>query len=223
MVTLIALRSVSNSPRLAHAPRSVAYLAAILAASGRPPTPRVPCPLLQVERLHSGLDDLLKKGDRSGRGEALASTHVRTIKRQKIFSSHDLGDPIGLGTRTSLCALNNGRAAMRRAVVYVSDPSPRDRQGPRSASTRNRVMGSQRRHKWIGVPWCVLGAMIVYRNSWFDEVGVSKFPEDLGAVPRVRPRSSRPRGHPIGQTLALPFGDAPPSPILILVLGGKDV
>ena len=31
--------------------------------------------------------------------------------------------------------------------------------------------------KWIAVPYCIIGAMIAYRKSWFDEIGVTKFPE----------------------------------------------
>src|SRR5437773_3511073 len=32
-------------------------------------------------------------------------------------------------------------------------------------------------NKWIGVPWTVGGGLITYRKSWFEEVGLSKFPE----------------------------------------------
>jgi multiple sugar transport system substrate-binding protein len=31
-------------------------------------------------------------------------------------------------------------------------------------------------NKWIGVPWIVLGGLIAYRKSWFEEVGVQNFP-----------------------------------------------
>ena len=31
--------------------------------------------------------------------------------------------------------------------------------------------------KWVAVPYCIIGAMVAYRKSWFDEIGVSKFPE----------------------------------------------
>src|SRR5215831_11687634 len=31
-------------------------------------------------------------------------------------------------------------------------------------------------NKWIGVPWIVLGGLIAYRKSWFEEVGYKVFP-----------------------------------------------
>src|SRR6201991_1767458 len=31
--------------------------------------------------------------------------------------------------------------------------------------------------KWIAVPWTIVGAMIAYRKSWFDEVGATSFPD----------------------------------------------
>ena len=40
--------------------------------------------------------------------------------------------------------------------------------------------------KWIAVPYCIIGAMIAYRKSWFDEIGVTQVPGDLGGVPGSR-------------------------------------
>src|SRR5262245_6709089 len=31
--------------------------------------------------------------------------------------------------------------------------------------------------KWLSMPFCIVGAMIAYRKSWFEEVGYNKFPE----------------------------------------------
>ncbi|MEJ0079128.1 MAG: ABC transporter substrate-binding protein [Alphaproteobacteria bacterium] len=31
--------------------------------------------------------------------------------------------------------------------------------------------------KWISAPWAVVGALIVYRKSWFEEIGYSSFPD----------------------------------------------
>jgi multiple sugar transport system substrate-binding protein len=44
--------------------------------------------------------------------------------------------------------------------------------------------------KWIAVPYCIIGLMIAYRKSWFDEIGVSKFPETWSIGKPAR--SSRP-------------------------------
>ena len=40
---------------------------------------------------------------------------------------------------------------------------------------------------FMGMPWAVIGGMIAYRKSWFDEVGATKFPEtweDIARSPR---------------------------------------
>jgi multiple sugar transport system substrate-binding protein len=77
--------------------------------------------------------------------------------------------------------------------------------------------------KWLGVPWCVLGAMIVYRKSWFAEQGVNSFPdtwEDYRAVGK----KLKAAGRPIGQTLGHTFGDAPTFTYPYLwSWGGKEV
>ena len=40
--------------------------------------------------------------------------------------------------------------------------------------------------KWISMPWAIIGGMIAYRKSWFDEVGVTTVPRHLGEVSRGR-------------------------------------
>ena len=42
---------------------------------------------------------------------------------------------------------------------------------------------------FMGMPWAVIGGMIAYRKSWFDEVGATKFPETWDELPRRSPRS----------------------------------
>jgi multiple sugar transport system substrate-binding protein len=77
--------------------------------------------------------------------------------------------------------------------------------------------------KWLGVPWCVLGAMIVYRKSWFAAQGVNAFPatwEDYRALGK----KLKAAGQPIGQTLGHTFGDAPTfSYPYLWSWGGKEV
>jgi len=62
--------------------------------------------------------------------------------------------------------------------------------------------------KWLSVPWAIVGAMIAYRKSWFDEVGATKFPETWEAYRDVG-KKLKAKGRPIGQTLGHTFGDAP--------------
>src|ERR1700748_259390 len=62
--------------------------------------------------------------------------------------------------------------------------------------------------KWISLPWTIVGAMIAYRKSWFDEVGSPTFPDTWEKYREVG-KKLKAMGRPIGQTLAHTFGDAP--------------
>src|SRR6201981_2463902 len=62
--------------------------------------------------------------------------------------------------------------------------------------------------KWIGLPWTIVGAMIAYRKSWFDEIGSSAFPDTSERYGEVG-KKLKAKGRPIGQTLGHTFGDAP--------------
>ncbi len=77
--------------------------------------------------------------------------------------------------------------------------------------------------KWIALPWCVLGAMICYRKSWFAEEGANKFPETWEEY-RALGKKLKAKGRPIGQTLGHTFGDAPTFTYPYLwSWGGKEV
>jgi multiple sugar transport system substrate-binding protein len=62
--------------------------------------------------------------------------------------------------------------------------------------------------KWLSMPWAIIGGMIAYRKSWFDEVGAAKFPETWEQYREVG-KKLKAKGRPIGQTLGHTFGDAP--------------
>jgi multiple sugar transport system substrate-binding protein len=62
--------------------------------------------------------------------------------------------------------------------------------------------------KWLSMPWAIIGGMIAYRKSWFEEVGASKFPETWEQYREVG-KKLKAKGRPIGQTLGHTFGDAP--------------
>ena len=62
--------------------------------------------------------------------------------------------------------------------------------------------------KWIAVPYCIIGAMVAYRKSWFDEIGVTKFPETWEEY-REAGKKLKAKGHPLGQSLGHTVGDAP--------------
>ena len=61
---------------------------------------------------------------------------------------------------------------------------------------------------FFSMPWAVIGGMIAYRKSWYDEIGVTTFP-DTWEKYREAGQKLKAKGRPIGQTLGHTFGDAP--------------
>jgi multiple sugar transport system substrate-binding protein len=77
--------------------------------------------------------------------------------------------------------------------------------------------------KWLSMPWAIIGGMIAYRKSWFEEVGAAKFPETWEEYREVG-KKLKAKGRPIGQTLGHTFGDAPTFAYPYLwSWGGKEV
>jgi len=77
--------------------------------------------------------------------------------------------------------------------------------------------------KWISMPWTIVGAMIAYRKSWFDDVGANAFPDTWEKYHEVG-KKLKAKGRPIGQTLGHTFGDAPTFTYPYLwSWGGKEV
>ena len=61
---------------------------------------------------------------------------------------------------------------------------------------------------WLAVPWAALGILLCYRKSWFDEIGVTKFPDTWEGY-RAAGKLLKAKGRPIGQTLGHAYNDAP--------------
>ena len=77
--------------------------------------------------------------------------------------------------------------------------------------------------KWLSMPWAIIGGMIAYRKSWFEEVGAATFPETWEQYREVGKKLKQ-KGRPIGQTLGHTFGDAPTFAYPYLwSWGGKEV
>lgn len=77
--------------------------------------------------------------------------------------------------------------------------------------------------RFMAMPWAVIGGMIAYRKSWFDEIGATTFPETWEQYRDVG-KKLKARGRPIGQTLGHTFGDAPGfSYPFLWSFGGKEV
>ena len=78
-------------------------------------------------------------------------------------------------------------------------------------------------NKWIAVPYCIIGSLVAYRRSWFEEVGAKSFPTTWDEY-RAIGKKLKAAGHPIGQTLGHTFGDAPTFAYPFMwSFGGKEV
>src|SRR5437016_12807770 len=76
---------------------------------------------------------------------------------------------------------------------------------------------------WLAVPWCALGILLCYRKSWFDEIGVTKFPDSWESY-RAAGKLLKAKGRPIGQTLGHAYNDAPAfSYPYLWSFGGKEL
>jgi multiple sugar transport system substrate-binding protein len=72
-----------------------------------------------------------------------------------------------------------------------------------SSAQLNKVGG-----KWVAMPWSVVPALIAYRKSWFEEIGVKEFPKNWQAYHEAG-KKLKALKRPLGQTLGNTFGDAP--------------
>jgi multiple sugar transport system substrate-binding protein len=108
-----------------------------------------------------------------------------------------------------ILALNNWPQLYTESLADVSDVAEeigRDQGGFYDISKAVATVGG----KWIGVPWATGGGLVVYRKSWFAELGYTdgKFPdtwEKFQAAGKVM----KAKGRPIGQALGHSFGDPP--------------
>jgi multiple sugar transport system substrate-binding protein len=117
--------------------------------------------------------------------------------------------------------LNNYPHLYSSAAVDVSSVAEElAKSGPiyPSGAQLNRVGG-----KWVSLPWSMVPALIVYRKSWFEEVGAKTFPKTWAEYHQVG-KKLKANQHPIGQTLGNTFGDAPTFTYpLLWSYGGQEV
>ena len=106
-----------------------------------------------------------------------------------------------------ICGLNNWPQLYAESIVDVSDIAEEVGKAQGGFYEESRVVANDGK-KWVAVPWCVLGAQIVYRKSWFAEIGLDKFPETWEQYHDAG-KKLKAKGRPIGQTLGHTFGDAP--------------
>ena len=103
--------------------------------------------------------------------------------------------------------LHNWPHLYEASLVDVSDLAEwqrKDQGGYYSQSEAAAKVGS----RWVALPHSIVGVQMAYRKSWFDEVGQTTWPRTLEELRLVGLKLKK-NGHPIGQTLAHTFGDAP--------------
>ena len=77
--------------------------------------------------------------------------------------------------------------------------------------------------RWLGVPTGIIGVLPAYRKSWFDEIGVTTYPDTWDGL-RAAGKILKAKGRPIGQSLGQSVGD----PVVFTYpflwsFGGKEV
>ena len=103
-------------------------------------------------------------------------------------------------------------------VSAVADELAKGGQIYPSGVQLNRVGG-----KWVSLPWSMVPALVVYRKSWFEEVGAKSFPKTWKEYHEVGKKLKAAK-RPIGQTLGNTFGDAPTFTYpLLWSYGGQEV
>ena len=121
-----------------------------------------------------------------------------------------------------IMAFNNQTYLYANSVVDVSDIAEAIGKAEGGIYKYARTICSNGK-MFMGMPWAVIGGMIAYRKSWFEEVGATSFPKTWVEYREVA-KKLKAKGHPIGQTLGHTFGDAPTFTYPYLwSWGGKEV
>ena len=167
-------------------------------------------------------DALLKKEIAPEAEKALGiKLNIETINGNDLQARTTSAIQSGVGPDV-ICGLNNWPQLYAESVANVDDVVEEIGKAQGGFYEELKVVANNGQ-KWLGVPWCVLGAMIVYRKSWFAEQGANSFPatwEEYRAVGK----KLKAAGHPAGQTLGHTFGDAPTFTYPYLwSWGGKEV
>jgi multiple sugar transport system substrate-binding protein len=127
------------------------------------------------------------------------------------------------GTGADIVMLFNNHPHLYAAsVADLSDVAEEigKAQGGYYPSAKSNCHGGGR---WLGMPLGIVGVMIAYRKSWFDEIGVKTFPENWDQY-REAGKKLKAKGRPIGQSLGQSVGD----PVIFTYpflwsFGGKEV
>ncbi len=167
-------------------------------------------------------DELLRKTILPEAGKALGlKINLETVNGNDLQPRATSAIQSGSGPDLFML-FNNHPHLYAASAVDVSDVAEAigEAQGGYYKLCRNNTNDGK---KFMSVPWAIIGGMIAYRKSWFEEVGYSKFPETWQQYHEAG-KKLKAKGHPIGQTLGHTFGDAPTfSYPYLWSWGGKEV
>ena len=203
-----------------------ARMAGILAA-GRARLRPAEAPLGALGRLRPRVRPSSSARCAGGRQGARRRGHARDHQRQRPAAAHHRRRSSPAPAPTSSSSLHNWPHLYANAVVDVSDVA--EALGKARGRLLRRLRGRPARSTASGSGACRTrssAALIAYRKSWFDEVGATKFPEDLGRATASVAQEAQEEGQArIGQTLGHTFGDAPgftyPLPVVLRRHGGR--
>jgi multiple sugar transport system substrate-binding protein len=152
-------------------------------------------------------DELLRKTILPEAGKALGlKINLETVNGNDLQPRATSAIQSGSGPDLFML-FNNHPHLYAASAVDVSDVAEAigEAQGGYYKLCRNNTNDGK---KFMSVPWAIIGGMIAYRKSWFEEVGYSKFPQTWQQYHEAG-KKLKAKGHPIGQTLGHTFGDAP--------------
>src|SRR5271166_3747187 len=167
-------------------------------------------------------DELLKKEIAPEAEKALGlKLNIETINGNDLQASTTSAIQSGSGPDIIL-GLNNWPQLYAESVAGVDDIVEEIGKAQGGFYDESKAVANDGK-RWLGVPWCVLGAMIVYRKSWLAAQGANTFPATWDEY-RALGKKLKAAGQPVGQTLGHTFGDAPTFTYPYLwSWGGKEV
>jgi multiple sugar transport system substrate-binding protein len=167
-------------------------------------------------------DELLKKEIAPAADKALGiKLNIETINGNDLQARTTSAIQSGSGPDIIL-GLNNWPQLYAESVAGVDDIVEEIGKAQGGFYDESRAVANDGK-RWLAVPWCVLGAMIVYRKSWLAAQGASTFPATWEEY-RALGKKLKAAGQPVGQTLGHTFGDAPTfSYPYLWSWGGKEV
>jgi multiple sugar transport system substrate-binding protein len=152
-------------------------------------------------------DELLRKQVVPAVDKALGiKLTIETINGNDIQARTTAAIQSGAGPDI-ICGLNNWPRLYAESMADVDDIAEELAKTQEGFYPESRAVAFDGK-RWVAVPWCIVGAQIAWRKSWFAEIGLDKFPETWEQY-REAGKKLKAKGRPIGQTLGHTFGDAP--------------